>query len=86
MSTLTTDWFAEHFPDVQITAEQLAACRYLERKGLRLTIDFGYESAASKVWDMLDPNGEYFEYPERLMDEYKKILFGSVEEADRLLR
>lgn len=83
---LTTDWFVEHFPDVDISTMQLAACRYLERKGLRFTIDFGYENAQSMVWGLIDPEGMSLEYSDRLLDEYKTILFGSVEEAGRLLR
>lgn len=53
-SAVTVDWLLSSCPDIQLTPEQLACCRYLERKGLRFCIDFGYENAPAMVWNELD--------------------------------
>lgn len=50
---MTVDRFAAYFPE-DMTAEQLACSRYLERKGLRFMIDFGYISAPAIVWAEMD--------------------------------
>lgn len=35
--------------EVEITSEQLHACRYLEGRGFRFCVDFGYENAVEKA-------------------------------------
>lgn len=50
------DKFIERFPD-DMTPEQAACCRYLERRGLRFMIDFGYTNAPDMVWRELDETG-----------------------------
>lgn len=45
------DRFLGYFPDVVITDVQAAACRYLERRGQRFLVDFGYENAIDKAMD-----------------------------------
>jgi hypothetical protein len=47
-------WFRRHFPEVEITPEQDACCRYLEQRGKRFAVDFGYQSAPGMVWDEID--------------------------------
>jgi hypothetical protein len=39
--------FLWHFSALQLTEEQMAACRFLESRGLRFCVDFGYENAAA---------------------------------------
>jgi hypothetical protein len=36
---------------LELTPEQLKACRYLERNGQRFCIDFGYENAMEMARD-----------------------------------
>ena len=47
------DDFLRFFPDVQITSEQMAACRFLESIGLRFCIDFGYENAFETAFEKM---------------------------------
>ena len=42
------------FPDVKLTGQQLAFCLYLESKGQRFCVDFGYQNASNKAWELLD--------------------------------
>lgn len=75
----TLDEFLERFPDVQVTPEQLHACRFLERNGSRFLIDHGYMNAPSKAWDLIDPEGrsrESLEYNEQQLAQFKAVLFG----------
>jgi hypothetical protein len=53
------DFFIKHFPEVRMTREQIAACRYLESRGLRFCIDFGYENAFDKAFDSMDDGGAF---------------------------
>lgn len=48
------DWFLENHPEVELTNEQIACCRRLERQGKRFLVDFGYESAPALVWAEID--------------------------------
>lgn len=33
---------------------QIAACRFLEKRGLRFLIDFGYENAEDIAWNIME--------------------------------
>lgn len=46
--------FLRMFPDVQLTSSQLAFCCYLESKGQRFCVDFGYQNAIDKAWELMD--------------------------------
>jgi len=46
--------YLRQFPDVQLTNSQLAFCTYLERRGQRFLVDFGYLNAADKAWELMD--------------------------------
>lgn len=46
--------FLRMFPDVQLTNSQLAFCLYLESKGQRFCVDFGYNNAIDKAWELMD--------------------------------
>lgn len=46
--------FLHLFPDVQMTNSQRAFCLYLESKGQRFCVDFGYQNASNKAWELLD--------------------------------
>lgn len=48
------DDYIRYFPNHCITEEELIFCRYMEAKGLRFCVDFGYENAANKSLAMLD--------------------------------
>lgn len=50
--------FLRHFPNYIVSQSQLAYADYLERQGLRLCIDFGFENAEDMAWDRLEA-GEY---------------------------
>lgn len=43
------DDFVKSFPSVAITEAEAAACRFLELRGLRFCVDFGYQNAWEKV-------------------------------------
>lgn len=47
------DDFVRRNPGV-ISEERLVFCHYLERRGQRFYIDFGYENAEEKTWDDMD--------------------------------
>lgn len=39
--------------DIDLTLEQHIACAFLEGRGLRFLIDFGYENAVAKTQEIL---------------------------------
>lgn len=39
---------------LDLTYEQTAACRYLESKGLRFCVDFGYDNAFEKAFQTME--------------------------------
>ena len=46
--------FLRMFPDVQLTNSQLAFCLFLESRGQRFLVDFGYANAIEKAWELMD--------------------------------
>jgi hypothetical protein len=46
--------FLRQFPDVTLTNSQLAFATYLENRGQRFLVDFGYLNAADKAWELMD--------------------------------
>ena len=50
--------FLRMFPDVQLTQSQLAFCVYLESRGQRFLVDFGYANAIDKAWELMDLENE----------------------------
>jgi hypothetical protein len=46
--------FLRLFPDVKLTSSELSFCLYLEIRGQRFLIDFGYANAADKAWELMD--------------------------------
>lgn len=69
---MNIDQFRQYFPGVQITPEQLACCRFLEREELRFCIDFGYQDAQSLTWQRIDPVGDSgsFDYDPYALNRY----------------
>ena len=45
--------FLQRFPDYQTTSDQLAFAKYLEQRGLRFLIDFGFENAERIAWELI---------------------------------
>ncbi len=38
--------------EIDLTPEQQIACDFLERHGFKFCVDFGYENAVAKVWEL----------------------------------
>jgi hypothetical protein len=51
---MTVDEFLRYNPDIEISLEDLAFCRYLERQGEKFLEDFGYGNAEEKTWLKLE--------------------------------
>jgi hypothetical protein len=49
--------FFKLFPDYAVTFDQLAYADYLERRGARFLIDFGFENAEAMAWGDLERRG-----------------------------
>jgi len=45
--------FLQRFPDYKTTSDQLAFAKYLEQRGLRFLIDFGFENAERIAWELI---------------------------------
>lgn len=46
--------FLRLFPEVRLTNSQLAFAVYLENRGQRFCVDFGYANAIEKAWELMD--------------------------------
>ena len=55
------DWFLAAFQDYEVSFEQLAYAHYLETRGKRFCIDFGFENAEDLAWQLLEE--EPYEQP-----------------------
>lgn len=47
---MTVREFIKHYPDYQVTESQLDYALYLERRGHRFLIDYGFENAERIAW------------------------------------
>lgn len=47
--------FLAREPDYEVTPEQVAFAKFLEQRGLRFLIDFGFDNAERITWEMSDP-------------------------------
>lgn len=46
--------FLAMFPGYPVTTSQMSYCDYLQRRGLRFLVDFGFENAEAIAWDELE--------------------------------
>jgi len=51
------EWFLAQYPDYEVRPDQVAFAKYLEQRGLRFLIDFGFENAERIAWELIEVEG-----------------------------